>query len=95
MSQTTLSVSAHHFALSCLYFVCLLNAPVSVDCRKDGDSPSVALIVIFFPAGKTASHDYALGTDACLLYCRFKLLLFYNKCDIPARLGYVVKTFVS
>ena len=71
MYQTTLSVSAQHFALSCLYFVCWLNASVIVDCRGDRDGPYVALVVAFFPAGKTASDDYALGADACLLYCRF------------------------
>ena len=44
------TVSVYHFALSCLYFVCRLNAPVIVDCRKDGDSPSVDLVVVFFPS---------------------------------------------
>ena len=34
MKRTTLSVSAHFCALSCLYFVCRLNAPVIVDCRR-------------------------------------------------------------
>ena len=42
-----------------------------VDCREDGDGPSVALVVGFFPDGKTASDVYALGADACLLYCHF------------------------
>ena len=50
---------------------CRLNAPVIVDCQKDRDGPSVALVVVFFPAGKTALDDYALDADACLLYCRF------------------------
>ena len=68
MQQTTLSVSVHHFALSC----CRLNVPVIVDCQEDGDGPSVAFSCsFFFPAGKTASDDYALGADACLLYCCF------------------------
>ena len=38
-----------------------------VDCREDGDVPSV---VFFFPAGKTAWADSALGADAgpaCLI----------------------------
>ena len=39
--------NVHHFALSCLYFVCWLNAQVIVDCLKDGDVPSVALVVVF------------------------------------------------
>ena len=65
-------MSAHHFSLSCLYFVYRLNAPVIVDCWEDGDIPSVALVVFcIFPARKTASDDYALGADACLLYCQF------------------------
>ena len=42
------------FALSCLYFVCQLNA----------------LVIVDFSAGKTASNDYALGADACFLYWR-------------------------
>ena len=66
-----MSVSMHHFALSCLHFVSRLNAPVIVDQGEDGDGPSVALVVVFFPAGKTALDDYALGADVCLLYCCF------------------------
>ena len=50
MYQTTLSVSAQHFALSCLYFVCRLNASVIVNSQEDGDGPYVALVGFFFPS---------------------------------------------
>ncbi len=69
IKRTTLSVSAHHFALSCLYFVCRLNAPVMVHCREDEDGPSV--VAFFFPSGKTATDDCVLGACACLLCYRF------------------------
>ena len=39
--------------------------------RSESESESDSdLVVVFFPAGKTASDDYTLGADACLLYCR-------------------------
>ena len=76
------SVSAHHFALFCLYLLCRPNASVSVDCREEGSASRGA--VFFSPVGKTGSGVYALGGHASLLCCLFLLPSLSNKFGLLA-----------